>query len=137
MKAMSPMEKRVVKRMLVEGESQEAMAERLGRTKAEIRLYITRLENLRKNRITDGAGMTTRSDQLCWRCRIATGRLSRRTGEPCPWAEKGEPVEGWDAEMTRRQLTDAYGRRTQESWRIRRCPLFEEDETENDSNERR
>ena len=127
MKAMSPMEKRVVKRMLLEGESLETVAGRLRRALPEIRLYVLRLEILRKNRITAGAAMTTRSDQLCWRCRIATGRLSRRTGAPCPWAERGDPVEGWDAELTRRQVTDAYGLRHQESWRIRGCPLFEED----------
>lgn len=31
------------------------------------------------------------ADTLCWNCK----RCTNPDSHPCPWAEKGEPIEGW------------------------------------------
>ena len=54
---------------------------------------------------------------LCWDCALATSAK-------CPWAESGQPVEGWKVRNTkirfsRGEITDSY--------HVYRCPLFVRD----------
>ena len=56
-------------------------------------------------------------EQLCWRCRKATGG--------CRWSRFGEPIENWLARKT--YITaDSVGGVT-ETYEIRECPEFEKD----------
>ena len=57
------------------------------------------------------------SETLCWSCAHATeGKASA-----CPWAREFQPVPGWNA---KKNLCD---RRRYESYRVRKCPLYEPD----------
>lgn len=62
--------------------------------------------------------MDKNEDQLCWRCKKATGL--------CPWSHSGEAIEGWKAEKT--VIYGGNGRADIPSYRIISCPLFERDE---------
>ena len=52
------------------------------------------------------------SGTLCWDCANATGG--------CDWADRLEPVEGWDAIQTKKNSA-------LESYLVLNCPLFERD----------
>lgn len=55
-------------------------------------------------------------DTICWDCKRATG------GQGCPWADKLEPVEGWEAEQTKiKYYLEEYA-----SYKVKKCPLFKE-----------
>lgn len=53
---------------------------------------------------------------ICWKCGKATNRYL------CPWAD-GHPRDDWEAVAETVKYTD----RTVESWRVIKCPGFEED----------
>ena len=56
---------------------------------------------------------TKAKDQKCWHCRnIST----------CEWGKSGEPVEGWDAEITKINIGDD---KYIDTYDIRDCPKFE------------
>lgn len=59
------------------------------------------------------------SQQPCWNCK----RACNTTGHKCPWADRGEPVEGWKATPTRWKDRDIEIR----SYDIVECPLFIKD----------
>jgi hypothetical protein len=132
MKTLTDREKRVAGRMLDAGETPAAVAERLGQPLRTVEIYAARRRNLRKNRICSGAAMSPQSDQLCWACRLGSGRPSRRTGEPCPWAARGAEVPGWEAAKVWRTYQDGRVKRSSESYRIRACPLYEPEGGEGD-----
>lgn len=54
-------------------------------------------------------------DTLCWDCEKAVG------GSDCPWANKLEPVEGWEAISTTVKMTPGRG---VESFVVKKCPMF-------------
>nr|DAZ12623.1 MAG TPA: outer capsid protein sigma-1 attachment protein [Caudoviricetes sp.] len=56
--------------------------------------------------------------QLCWTCSKATNP----PGSDCSWSAKLIPVDGWKAELIRRELKNGY---TYESYCITKCPLYE------------
>ena len=59
------------------------------------------------------------SQQLCWNCKRACNTADHK----CPWADRGEPIEGWKATPTRwkdRGLEIS-------SYDIVECPLFIKD----------
>lgn len=70
------------------------------------------------------------NDQKCWRCALATGLPSKKTGRPCPHTQTGEdyaPVPGWEATAKRRRV----GLQWEIGWDLRSedyCPLFEQDD---------
>lgn len=59
------------------------------------------------------------SQQPCWNCK----RACNTAGHKCPWADRGEPVEGWKATPTRWKDRDIEIR----SYDISECPLFIKD----------
>lgn len=59
------------------------------------------------------------SQQLCWNCK----RACNTAGHKCPWADRGEPIEGWNATPTRWKDRDIEMR----SFDITECPLFIKD----------
>lgn len=59
------------------------------------------------------------SQQLCWNCK----RACNTAGHKCPWADRGEPIEGWKATPTRWKDRDIEMR----SFDITECPLFIKD----------
>lgn len=59
------------------------------------------------------------SQQLCWNCK----RACNTAGHKCPWADRGEPVEGWKATPTRWKDRGLEIR----SYDIVECPLFIKD----------
>lgn len=62
-----------------------------------------------------------KSVQPCWNCQNATGG--------CPWADSLEPVPGWEATPVSRPAGSRKGvHRTIESYSIKYCPLYLEDE---------
>lgn len=125
MKSMTAEEKVMCRRLWRSGESLEAIASAVGHSAAEVRLYLVRVINLQKHNLKTGGH---RADTLCWSCHLASGRLSRRTGEQCPWAAKGNrPVPGWTAEVTERDVQDSYGQRHVKGYLVRECPLYEPD----------
>lgn len=61
--------------------------------------------------------MAEQRQQLCWSCAKACGG--------CPWSDRFEPVQGWDAESCRRVYRDAaVGTRYIDSYTIRECPEY-------------
>lgn len=54
-------------------------------------------------------------DTLCWSCEKCTG------GSDCPWANRFEPVEGWDAVPTKIKMTPE---KESDSFKVLSCPLF-------------
>lgn len=69
----------------------------------------------------------SKNEQLCWNCKRSTNPEGLR----CPWADKGEPVEGWTAAQGRACYKyDTYGNKVGEfgfSYDIMVCPLFVKD----------
>lgn len=59
------------------------------------------------------------SQQLCWNCKRACNTADHK----CPWADRGEPIEGWNATPTRWKDRDIEMR----SFDITECPLFIKD----------
>ena len=58
---------------------------------------------------------------LCWDCALATS-------DKCPWADHGEPVEGWGARATKIKHRHGTGDAViTDSFHVWRCPLFERD----------
>ena len=58
---------------------------------------------------------------LCWDCALATS-------DKCPWADHGEPVEGWGARATKIKHRHGTGDAViTNSFHVWRCPLFERD----------
>lgn len=55
-------------------------------------------------------------DTLCWQCKKST------SGSDCPWANRFEPVDGWNATSS---IVKMGLDRTQESFFVHECPLFE------------
>lgn len=53
---------------------------------------------------------------LCWDC-------AKATSQDCPWAERGQPVEGWRAKKTKLRFSGELS----DSYRVFSCPLFERD----------
>lgn len=132
MKSMTPEEKTLCRRLWRTGASLEEIARGVGVTVEEVRLYLIRIKNLQKHNIRAGG---KRADTLCWSCHLATGRLSRQTGEQCPWAAKGNrPVPGWTAEETEREAMDDYGLKHAKGYLVRECPLYEPDRKGGESN---
>lgn len=66
------------------------------------------------------------ADTLCWNCK----RCTNPDSHPCPWAEKGEPIEGWTAAPGREFF---HYLQTGEkvslgcSYVVTACPLFVQD----------
>ena len=52
-------------------------------------------------------------ETLCWNC-------AKACGHECPWAERFEPVQGWDAIPVKSRTADSYI--------VISCPLFSRDE---------
>ena len=59
---------------------------------------------------------------LCWKCKNAVP--GPEAG--CPWSERFEPVEGWEAEFTQVRSQRNRARIEVESYCVIKCPLFEE-----------
>jgi hypothetical protein len=59
-----------------------------------------------------------RRSTLCWKCQRAVGL------NMCEWADRFEPVEGWDAEETSIQLHANGIVETTQSFMVRSCPKF-------------
>lgn len=76
-----------------------------------------------KKRTGGGIG----SQQPCWNCK----RACNTAGHKCPWADRGEPVEGWKATPTRWKDRDIEIR----SYDIVECPLFIKDKPFTDYSE--
>ena len=57
--------------------------------------------------------------QPCWNCKRACNTAEHK----CPWADRGDPVEGWKATPTRWKDRDIEIR----SYDISECPLFIKD----------
>lgn len=58
---------------------------------------------------------------LCWDCALATS-------DKCPWADHGEPVDGWGARATKIKHRHGTGDAViTDSFHVWRCPLFERD----------
>ena len=133
----TPAEKRTIMRMTEAGTAPAEIAESIGSTERAVQVFLHRSEALRIHNILRGGQP---NDQLCWKCRLSSGRPSRKTGEPCPWVPRGSPpgtkeapppprpVEGWDATPASRLTTDGKGQHVMNSFNIRGCPLYEEDE---------
>ena len=66
---------------------------------------------------SEQAWNTKTKDTLCWECKKATG-----CGD-CPWANRFEPVDGWDATPTEIKTVG----RIEQSYIVNDCPLFERD----------
>ena len=64
-----------------------------------------------KNRLPYKPGY---QQQLCWECKNYAGG--------CEWADRFEPVPGWDARQT---ILDQGGERMIRSYCIYKCPKFE------------
>jgi len=60
--------------------------------------------------------------QPCWFCRKAVPLPD--DPEPCPWAEKGEPVPGWLAvpEVIHEKLPDRI--KELSTFRVMMCPMY-------------
>lgn len=61
-------------------------------------------------------------ESICWGCRKADHFTN--VENPCPWASKFQPVEGWVAEESRLK---GYHSKGIESYRVISCPLFDAD----------
>ena len=55
------------------------------------------------------------AEQLCWSCSKACG------GSDCPWANKLQPVEGWEA----KKKIICGQKKPIETYHITKCPLYE------------
>lgn len=62
------------------------------------------------------SGFKAKPPTLCWDCANATS-------PKCPWADRGEPVPGWDAKPTKIKFS---GEKT-DSYLVIKCPLFRRD----------
>lgn len=60
----------------------------------------------------DDTGKFAIKDSLCWHC-------SRSEDGSCSWSDRFVPVEGWDAQKSKRK-SEAY----KESYNVRGCPQF-------------
>lgn len=59
----------------------------------------------------------------CWTCKHGTN-----AGHKCPWVDRFEPVEGWDAKWVPIcEVCDNGERRTIYGYKIKSCPLYEAD----------
>lgn len=59
---------------------------------------------------------------LCWDCtNSGHGNTSI-----CPWEREFKPVDGWDAEMSMKEITYDKFRRSVETYFVKACPLFEQ-----------
>lgn len=116
-----------------EGKTKEC-AERIGVKASSFLTWLSQqrhgLQRNRKWRIevvkrTDSTGRVSEDESnlktLCWRCKRA--RLI--AGVACSWAERFEPVDGWQAIATHRN-TD-YNGVASESYCVKSCPQFLED----------
>lgn len=68
-------------------------------------------------------------DQLCWNCKRAVNCESLT----CPWAARGEPIDGWKAEES--EFRDRMGSDVKviKTYCITECPLFIQDRIEEKS----
>lgn len=77
------------------------------------------MSELRKKRNCNKA-----HDSICWKCRKSSG------GRGCPWADKFEPVPGWEAIEGKIWFTSKYQdgtayRHETPTYDVHYCPLFE------------
>ena len=56
-----------------------------------------------------------KNEQLCWRCKRATGN--------CPWSATREFIDGWKA----KPITIKDGNLKVNTYHIKECPLFDEE----------
>ena len=68
--------------------------------------------------ITKGHATSTK----CWHCKHAIPRPKN----PCSWAMKFKPVEGWKAHQTKLRVSEHRLSEKIDSYRVIDCPLFEE-----------
>ncbi len=109
--------------MIREGKSYPEIAETLGRNRESVAKFVCKQ---RKNdpgtwrRISTGK----KNDQPCPVCYYGSG--ATKDGWKCPWADRLEPVPGWDAEMVPYYLHNTQsGVRYDRTWSIKSCPHFE------------
>lgn len=73
---------------------------------------------LKKRKRKSWAYKNPNEHTLCWDCALATS-------DKCPWADHGEPVEGWGARATK--IKHRYGGGETvitDSYHVWRCPMF-------------
>ena len=109
-------EMETVRRLLGEGNTVGQAAKAIGRTKKAVQNKLdkerAKIRPERSTRRTSKAWGT-----LCWSC----GRpLDPRS---CPWMDRFEPVNGWDAMPTVLQMTGNEGRAVA-SYKVRGFPLL-------------
>lgn len=117
-------EERSCLRMIRAGMTYDEIGETLGRNSDSIAHYVhwKRKKEPGIWRKIGTKGMPKR--QLCETCYYASGAI--KNGFKCPWADRFEPVEGWDASPTRKR--NQYGKTFVyvDSYIIRVCPHYEE-----------
>lgn len=74
-----------------------------------------------KKKHRGGCKKNPNTHTLCWDCALATS-------DKCPWADHGEPVDGWGARATKIKHRHGTGDAViTDSFHVWRCPLFERD----------
>lgn len=116
----------ILKRMRTEGASWKEIAAYLGRTEAGCAY---RAAQLRPSSIPRPKTVT-----ICENCGLASGRRDA-DGNKCPWADRLEPVPGWEGVRVTRSDWSGADPREGFTYFVRACPHYTDEEPPADYDE--
>ena len=115
------------------GEKSSVIADTIGRTQRSVKQFILRRRRIDPDtwRIVERKPKTTirqktgkPNTQKCDDCYYASG--ATRNGWKCPWADRLQPVKGWDATAVEYKVHNTNAAtRVDMTWAIHDCPGYE------------
>lgn len=109
--------------MIRQGMSYSQIGEVLGRDKDSVAHFVCAKRKKDPGTWRRYATKNAPSKQKCNDCFYASG--ARKNGWKCPWADRLEPVKGWDATPTTTTEKHTTVESVIESFDIRDCPHYE------------
>lgn len=106
--------------MIRQGKNYAEIATALGREKNSVASFVKHKRQRDPSIWKKIAKASATTHQKCETCYYASGAV--KNGFKCPWADRLEPVPGWDATPTIKNNQISYS----ESFEIRDCPHYEE-----------
>ncbi len=107
----------ILRRMRFEGATWTEIGKRLGRTSDACINYAMRRDQEHRKKVN-------LHSTICWECGRASGMTLN--GIKCPWADRLEPVPGWEAIATKYTSYNGGKHGPDRSFIVNECPLFTE-----------
>ena len=116
-------EERYCLKLVRQGKTYQAIADEMGLTKKVVSYYISK-KRKEQPRVWKRIHTEKRCTQSCVDCFFGSG--AERDGWKCPWADRLEPVPGWDAVSIPYYLHNTQsGVRYDVTFDIKSCPHFD------------